>query len=115
MPEEHEFAVAKFFSDLGKDVEFIRPSNIPNIHTPDIHMDGVDWEIKSPQGQSKRTLENNLRKALLQSKNIIFDLRRLNLPENECINKLTHEFQRNSKVRKLLIIKHDGSLVENIK
>ncbi len=53
LPEDHKFAVAKFFSEQGKDVEFIKPSNIPNIHTPDIHMDGVDWEIKSPQGQSK--------------------------------------------------------------
>lgn len=41
-PEEHEVRVAKYFARRGKDITFIRPSNIPNIHTPDFQMDGVN-------------------------------------------------------------------------
>lgn len=54
-PEEHEVRAAKYFSKRGKDITFIKPSNIPNIHTPDFRMDGVEWEVKSPKGDSKRT------------------------------------------------------------
>ena len=114
-PEKHEFAAAKFFANLGKNVKFIKPSNIPNIHTPDIFMDGVEWEIKSPQGQSRRTIENNLRQALLQSRNVIFDLRRSGVPESEAIAKLEKEFSSNSKLRKLYIITRDGRLIEKNK
>ena len=35
-PERHELDVAKYFSELRYDIEFIAPSNIPDIHTPDI-------------------------------------------------------------------------------
>ena len=114
-PEKHEFEAAKDFADLGKNIKFIKPSKIPNIHTPDIFMDGVEWEIKSPQGQSKRTIENNLRQALLQSRNVIFDLRRSGVPESDAIGKLEKEFSSNSKLRKLYIITRDGRLIEKSK
>lgn len=40
-PERHELDVANYFAKLGYNIEFIPPSNIPEIHTPDILMDGV--------------------------------------------------------------------------
>ncbi|MDR2191530.1 MAG: hypothetical protein LBO62_01425 [Endomicrobium sp.] len=63
-PETHELETARFFNKLGKDIEFLRPIRSKGIRTPDIVMDGVLWEIKSPQGDSRRTIENNLRAAL---------------------------------------------------
>ena len=68
-------------AELGKDIVFIPPSAIPGQHRPDIFMDGVEWEIKCPEGNSKRTIENNMRKALLQPRNVIFDLRHIQLSE----------------------------------
>ena len=44
-PDKSEFAVAKYFAELGKDIVFIPPSAIPGQHRPDILMDGVEWEI----------------------------------------------------------------------
>ena len=87
-PDKSEFAVAKYFAELGKDIMFIPPSAIPGQHRPDILMDGVEWEIKCPEGSSKRTIENNMRKAIKQSCNIIFDLRRIKLSEAQAINQL---------------------------
>ena len=63
-PEKHEFDTAKYFANLEKDIYFLKPSDIPETHTPDIIMDGQEWEIKCPQGSSKRTIEQNFRQAL---------------------------------------------------
>ena len=110
-PEKHELATAKFFAERGKDIIFIKASNIPEVHTPDILMDGLEWEIKSPQGKAKRTIETNFRHAVDQSLNIIFDLRRINLPEKQCIAQLEKEFiARHAK--KLLVITKSGELLE---
>ena len=91
---------------------FIKPSAIKGQHTPDIRMDGFEWEIKSPQGNSKRTIENNFRNAVMQSKYIIFDLRRIKLHDNQCVPKLEKEFRVRRYLKKLLIIKKDGTLLE---
>lgn len=111
-PEKHEFETAKFFADMGKDIVFLKPSTIKGEHTPDILMDGFEWEIKSPQGNSKRTIENNFRNAVVQSRYIIFDLRRIKLHDNQCVTKLKKEFRARRYLKKLLIIKKDGTLIE---
>ncbi|MBR1817050.1 MAG: hypothetical protein IJ763_10200 [Lachnospiraceae bacterium] len=111
-PENHELETAKFFADLGKNIIFINPINIKGTHTPDIIMDGVEWEIKSPTGSSKHTIENNFRNAISQSKYIIFDLRRIKLPEAHCLSRLEFEFKLRKYLKRLLIIKKDNSLIE---
>ena len=110
-PEKDELSTARFFAEMGKTVVFIRPSSIPNQHTPDILMDGVEWEIKCPRGNSRRTIENNMRKALLQSNNIIFDLRHIKMYEERCISQLKDEFNKRSQLKKLYIIKKNGELL----
>ena len=87
---------------------FIAPRNSPNVHTPDILMDGVSWEIKCPKGKSKRTIENNFRKAKEQAENIIFDLRRINISEDKCVLELKLRFAQKRDVKRLLIIKKNG-------
>lgn len=113
-PDSSEFAVAKYFADLGKDIVFIPPSAIPGQHRPDIIMDGIEWEIKCPEGNSKRTIENNLRKALMQSRNVIFDLRHMRLSEREGLSKLEKEYGINSQLRKLYIIRKNGDLIAHL-
>ena len=112
VPEQHEFEVAKFFAALGKTVKFLRPSQIPKTHTPDILMDGLEWEIKSPTGSSKRTIESNFRQAVKQSHYIIFDLRRIKVPEKQCLVQLEREFAMRQYVKRLLVIRKNGDLLE---
>ena len=114
-PEKSEFEVAKYFAGIGKDVVFIRPSSIPHQHRPDILMDGIEWEIKCPEGRSKRTIENNLRKALLQSNNVIFDLRKIKISEKQALTKLLCEYKLNYRLRKLYVIKKNGDLLSYFK
>ena len=78
-PEDHELNTARFFSDMGKKIKFIRPSNIPDNHRPDFQVDGIEWEAKSPSGKSRHSLEKRYSEATEQSDNIIFDLRRCSL------------------------------------
>ena len=111
-PEKHEFATAKYFAERGKDIKFLKPSRIPNTHTPDIIMDGVEWEMKCPIGSGKRTIEENFRKAVQQSKYIIFDLRQIKLPEKQCITQLEREFDARRYLRKLLVIGKNGKLTK---
>ena len=71
LPSPKELVVASLLAQSGRNVTFIP---VGPIHTPDIIYDNRRWEIKSPEGGSKYTVENNIRRALLQSENIILDL-----------------------------------------
>lgn len=84
-PEPHELEVAHILAALGHIIEFLPPSNIKGIYSPDILMDKQIWEIKSPIGHSKWTIENIYKKAQKQSENIIFDLRRIDMVEKNAI------------------------------
>ncbi len=74
VPKEHELSAALILAyHFKRDVIFLRPETKK---TPDIDIDGTKWEIKSPRGNSKKTIENNLRTARKQSENIVLDLAR---------------------------------------
>lgn len=76
-PKEHELSAAIILAnDFKSDVIFLRPERKK---TPDIDVGGTKWEIKSPKGGSKKTMENNLRLARKQSRYIVIDLRRSKL------------------------------------
>ncbi len=112
LPEEHEFETAKYFADLGKDIVFIKESHIPGVRTPDIMMDGVEWEIKCPKGKGNNTITGNFKKAVKQSRYIVFDLRRCNVPESKAITQLQHEFECRIYLKRLLVIKKSGELLD---
>lgn len=110
-PEKHELETAKFFAELGYDIEFIPPSNIPEVHRPDIVMEGIEWEIKSPMGKSKNTIRRNIKQATKQSKNIIVDLRRILSSEQQCIQQIEERFVKHHSIKKIIVIKKDGGLI----
>lgn len=111
-PEKHELETAKYFAALGYDIEFIPPSNIPDVHRPDILMQDIEWEIKCPKGKGKNTIKNNFKLAIKQSRYIIFDLRRVNVQEAKCINDLLKEVQLRPYIKRFLIIKKNCELLE---
>lgn len=111
-PEKHELKAARFFAELGYDIEFLPPSNIPGVHRPDILMQGIEWEIKSPQGKGKNTIQKNFKLALKQSHYIIFDLRRVNLPEDKCISEIEKQMSMRPYMKRLLVIRKNNTLLE---
>ena len=111
-PEKHELKVARFLAELGYDVEFIPPSNIPGVHRPDILMQGIEWEIKSPKGKGKNTIQKNFKIAVKQSHFIIFDLRRVNIAEEKCIFEIEKQMKLRPYMKRLLVICKNETLLE---
>ena len=111
-PEKHELETARFFAARGFDIEFIPPSNIPEIHRPDIVMMGLEWEIKSPKGSGRNTISRNMKLAAKQSHYIIFDLRRMDAPEKSAIKEIEARFVEHASIRRILIIRKSGELID---
>ncbi len=87
-PKEHEMSAALILADHFKsDVIFLRPETKK---TPDIDVNGVKWEIKSPKGGAKKTIDNNLRNARKQSRHIVLDLHRAKLHQTKAEARVRH-------------------------
>ncbi|MDR1027754.1 MAG: hypothetical protein LBL46_05050 [Rickettsiales bacterium] len=113
IPEPHEIETGKFFAALGNDVEFLPPSYMKGVFSPDMLMNGTRWEIKAPCGDSKRTIENNYRSAERQSQNVIFDLRRVKLGEKIAIGYIKQQFNlRRSKIKRIIVITKDKKYLD---
>ena len=110
-PEKHELLTAKYYSELGKNVKFLRKSNVEGVHTPDIRMDRLDWEIKSPHGKSTECICDNMRDAVKQSCNIIIDLRRMGLPTQKCIDRIRRELGYRRTIKRLQVITKENDLL----
>lgn len=110
--EKHENETIVFFTELGYDIELIPPSNSPKAKTPDFMMNGVAWEMKSPQGKSKSSLEHIFKKAIKQSENIIIDLSHSKMKEEIALKEIERRFDQTSSCRKLKVITKNHRLLE---
>ncbi len=103
--EKHEQATIKILADNGYDVTLIRPSTTQGQKTPDIVVDGLLWEMKSPEGKGKWTIKNIMQKASHQCENIIIDLCRLNrFPQKKYVEEVKMRFELMKLFRRLKII-----------
>ncbi len=105
----HELVVATILSWTGDDVEFLP---VKHSHTADIRFQGLEWEIKSPIGKSSRTIENNLRNALKQSRNVIIDLSRIKQSENKAIREVKRQCRLIKGKKKVIIITKTKTIIE---
>jgi Contact-dependent growth inhibition CdiA C-terminal domain len=111
-PERHELETAAIFLKQGLDVHFILPSRTKGSKTPDVMIDGVLWEMKSPTGSGEKTIEKQLQRAGKQSKYIIFDGRRTILGDAVIENELQKQFKLARSIKRIILIKKDGSRIE---
>lgn len=105
-PEPHELQTALFLRKNGKKVVFLAPKNQLNVKTPDILMDNVQWEIKSPVSAGARSIEHAFRSAIKQSENVLFDLRRSKASDVANLAKIRYVFKlvRGKRVKRVLVI-----------
>lgn len=108
-PTSKERGVAKILTSTNHNVTFIPTSQIK---TADIIFMHREWEIKSPEGKSPRTIENCLRRALHQSPNIILDLRFTNLPEEKCFQEIKKQIKLTPHIKNLLIITKSSKIID---
>ncbi|MBR1816264.1 MAG: hypothetical protein IJ763_06145 [Lachnospiraceae bacterium] len=102
--KSHEYNTVKIFLELGYDVELIPPSKIKGFRMPDIMLQGLPWEMKSPEGSGKRTFKNTVQNASHQSENIIIDLQRCPLAQEQAINELEHYFRLSRRLKRMKIV-----------
>ena len=110
-PEKHEYEAARYFAKRGKNVIFLRPSDIKKQHTPDFMMDGKMWELKSPIVYGRNSFEDNLRRAVRQSEHIIYDLRYLNMNDEQRYIRELNKWKAKKRIKTLLVIKKNGQLL----
>ena len=102
--EKHENNTVVFLTQQGFDVTLIPRSQQKGMHSPDVIINGIEWEIKSPKGKGRWLLENTLRKATRQSPNVIIDLQRIHIHEQKCLRELEKQFFMIKNIKHLRII-----------
>ncbi len=101
-PERFEIEAASIIAEyLGDDAVFIVRDTS---RTPDIAIAGVEWEIKSPTGKSKHTIETQLKRASKQANNVIIDARRCRLHIAKIRNQLRHHGAIKKHIKRILLI-----------
>jgi hypothetical protein len=106
--QPHEKKVGDILArTFGKDVTFLA---VGIDKSPDILFCGRKWEIKSPKGSKRRTLENNVRNAMRQSRNIIIDLSRIGVPEETCVRYVADRKHRLGKKYSFIIIRKNKTI-----
>ncbi len=111
-PEPHEIHTALFLRKQGRHVTFLAPKNQAGVRTPDIIMDGLRWEIKSPQNAGARTIEHAVRSASKQSENIIIDLRRSKLKTERALTQIIFHTIKRTNIKKLFVITKSGKQID---
>lgn len=93
------------------DIHFLKPLNSYLSKTPDITMNGVEWEIKSPTSSEKTTIRNILQKATKQSSNIILDTMRTNTVDETVICQVKTYLSKHKSIKKFVLITKTRKIV----
>jgi hypothetical protein len=109
-PRQHEIDVAEVLAEHFKtDVEFMSTTGR---NTPDFIIDGILWELKSPQGKGRNNIQRQLKYASKQSQSIIISAHRSKLHINKIKGELTIQFKKTRSLKRLLLIDKAGKVVE---
>lgn len=106
----HELRVAEILTLAGHNIEFIEESNL---HTADILLDGVEFEIKSPKTSNTNSMEHLLKKALRQSPNIIIDTSRMKNSRDDNVRKfLIAQAKSRKQIKTLIMITKRSQIID---
>lgn len=113
IPRPHEREIAELLANYFKsDIIFLRRYHST---TPDLYIlkTNIRWELKSPQGGGKHTIQSNLRGVEKQSENVILDLTRSKFSDEQGISR-TKEFlkKERSRIKRLKIIQKNGNVLD---
>lgn len=112
-PKEHEKKAARILANyFNSDLIFIRrgPSCTPDIKVVKTRQ---VWELKSPLGDGKRTISNNIREASNQSKNVVVDLSRCKINNQKALSRIRGFLSSgDAHLKKLLVIDKSGKIID---
>ncbi len=111
-PERFEIEAASILAEyLQADAVFIVRDTAK---TPDVRICGLDWEIKSPLGKSKHTIETQLKRASKQAPYVVIDARRCKIHIAKIRSQLRHHGAIKKHIKRILLITKTET-VEEIK
>lgn len=105
----HGDRVAKILAMAGHNVEFLLENGQKS---PDILLDGVEFEIKSPKTVSANTLEHLLKKGLRQCSNLIIDTSRTKMRDDKVCSFLVAQMRKTKQIKKMLLITKKGQIID---
>ncbi|MGO1319923.1 MAG: hypothetical protein ACTII7_07750 [Galactobacter sp.] len=111
--EPHEVIASQMLVNVGKHVRWRPEVKISGVKNPDIFMDDVIWDIKSPKGGGDNTVANQFSRAKKQANNLVLDLHRCALDDSEAIDSAERRFYGKKEFQRLIIIKKDGMVIEH--
>jgi hypothetical protein len=111
-PEEHEVSaawiLARHYSCV---ITFLPKLEGYKLKSPDFSMHSLVWELKSPVGNSKTTISNNMIIAKQQSHNIVFDARRTKIADDKVEKELTKMLTVKRSISKIILITKDEKVL----
>ena len=114
---QKEKEVGKWLSKLlGKHVQMAPRVNFPEkIPSPDYLVNGLKFDLKEITGSGKGVVDGNLRKAKQQSENVVFDVTRTKLSNDEILSQLEKVYDLNRRGLGIAIIKDGEELIDILK
>lgn len=98
----HELLTAEALAKAGYIVEFIPKSNVAYNKTPDVRINGIHYEMKSPTSSHLPVVDKNVKKALSQSTHIVFDSKRMkNAKDTQVLRELEKSIATRRKLKSL--------------
>ncbi|WP_165173234.1 hypothetical protein [Adlercreutzia sp. ZJ242] len=108
----HEMDTARALADAGMDVEFVRRTRGERVTSADLEADGVVWEVKSPTSGSLRVVQKHLRAALRQSRDVVFDARRMRGLSDAAVEREVRKWAASlTHARRILYVSKRGGVV----
>jgi len=112
-PKDHEMKAALIVANeyFKSDVLFLRPEVYK---TPDLKVKNTKWELKSPLGKGKKTIENNMRAARKQSEHLVLDFSRMKLHQTKAISNINYYVKNSSfnQFNRVIVITKDRKILE---
>lgn len=104
---------ARAIADYGMDVVFVPRTKGKRAKSADFVADGVLWEVKSPTSSNLRVVQKRLREALHQSRDVIFDSRRMKRLSDKQIQAEVAKWGSSLRhVRRLLYVNRRGEVIK---
>lgn len=101
---------------FGKHVQMAPRVNFPEkIPSPDYLVNGLKFDLKEITGSGKGVVDGNLRKAKQQSENVVFDMTRTKLSNDEILSQLEKVYDLNRRGLGIAIIKDGEELIDILK
>jgi hypothetical protein len=91
-------------AEHGYKVEVLPRGNVIGVKYPDIRFAGQAWEVKAPNGSSKTTIDNILKKATNQSVRIVIDNHFSGLSDLDARKAVAESLANRRRIEELILI-----------